>query len=81
LWGILEGLKLIQRKDHDKVIIQSNSLEVVKAIQGSISNASNLALIRRIQCILSQKDKWLLRYILREYNQVAELALTKIQDL
>ncbi|MBA0874644.1 hypothetical protein Goshw_019981, partial [Gossypium schwendimanii] len=27
LWGILDGLKLIQRRGHDKVIIQSHGLE------------------------------------------------------
>ncbi|MBA0828453.1 hypothetical protein Goarm_013125, partial [Gossypium armourianum] len=27
LWGILDGLKLIQRRDHDKVIIESDNLE------------------------------------------------------
>ncbi|KAK5818964.1 hypothetical protein PVK06_023918 [Gossypium arboreum] len=30
LWGILEGLKLIQRLDYDHVIIHSDSLKVVK---------------------------------------------------
>ncbi|MBA0687168.1 hypothetical protein Goari_014723 [Gossypium aridum] len=73
--GILEGLKLIKRGGHNKVIIQSDSLEVVKAIQGSIT--SNSALIRQIQCILSQEGKWLLRYILREHNQVVD-CLTKL---
>ncbi|MBA0668711.1 hypothetical protein Goklo_001598, partial [Gossypium klotzschianum] len=71
LWGILEGLKLIQRGGYDKVIIQSDSLEVVKAIQRSFFNSLNSALIRRIQCILSQEGQWLLLYIPREQNQVA----------
>ncbi|KAH1055550.1 hypothetical protein J1N35_033615 [Gossypium stocksii] len=48
LWGILEGLRLIQIRVHDKVIIQSDSLEVVKAILESTSIKSNSALIRRI---------------------------------
>ncbi|MBA0687417.1 hypothetical protein Goari_014960 [Gossypium aridum] len=46
LWGILEGLKFIQRRGHDKVIIQSDNLEVVKDILGSVSTASNLVFIR-----------------------------------
>lgn len=32
LWGILDGLKIIQRRGHDKVTIQSNTLEIIKAI-------------------------------------------------
>ncbi|XP_040960272.1 uncharacterized protein [Gossypium hirsutum] len=48
LWGILEGLKLIQRRGHDKVIIQSDNLEVVKDILGSVSTALNSVFIRRI---------------------------------
>ncbi|MBA0651924.1 hypothetical protein Goklo_019217, partial [Gossypium klotzschianum] len=55
LWGILEGLKLIQRRGHNEVIIQSVSLEVVKAILESTSTEANLTLIRRIQSILFQK--------------------------
>ncbi|MBA0574202.1 hypothetical protein Golob_001431, partial [Gossypium lobatum] len=70
-WGILERLKLIQRGGYDKVIIQSDSLEVVKAIQRSFFNSSNSTLIRRIQRILSQEGQWLLVYIPREQNQVA----------
>ncbi|MBA0746403.1 hypothetical protein Gogos_008925, partial [Gossypium gossypioides] len=46
LWGILERLKLSRHQGHDKIIIQSDSLEVVKAIQGSISTTLNSALIR-----------------------------------
>ncbi|KAK5833043.1 hypothetical protein PVK06_016853 [Gossypium arboreum] len=46
LWGVLEGLKLSQSRGHDKIIIQSDSLEVVKAIQGNISTTSNLAFVR-----------------------------------
>ncbi|MBA0831051.1 hypothetical protein Goarm_015541, partial [Gossypium armourianum] len=42
LWGILEGLRLIQRRGHNEVIIQSDSLEVVKAILESTSNEANL---------------------------------------
>ncbi|MFQ6664542.1 hypothetical protein Gotur_031616 [Gossypium turneri] len=53
-WSNLEGLKLSQRRGHDNIIIQSDSLEVAKAIQGSISTTLNSTLIRRIQNILSQ---------------------------
>ncbi|MBA0575383.1 hypothetical protein Golob_024045, partial [Gossypium lobatum] len=72
LWGILEGLGLIQRRGHNEVIIQSDSLEVVKDILESISTEANLALIRRIQSILFQEKLWFLRYIPRDQNQVTD---------
>ncbi|MBA0694217.1 hypothetical protein Goari_004533 [Gossypium aridum] len=68
LWGILEVLNFIRRRAHEKVIIQSDSLEVVKALQGSVSSISYSALTRRIQCILSQEGLWILRYIPKEHN-------------
>ncbi|KAH1079951.1 hypothetical protein J1N35_019712 [Gossypium stocksii] len=56
LWGILDRLKLIQRRGHDRVIIYTDCLEVVKAIRQSSSTSSNSALIRRIHNILSQEN-------------------------
>ncbi|KAH1063489.1 hypothetical protein J1N35_028476, partial [Gossypium stocksii] len=78
LWGILEGLRLIQRRRHDEVIILSNSLEVIKAILDSTSTEVNSALIKRIQSILFQEKRWILRYILRDQNQVADFLLNKL---
>ncbi|MBA0628908.1 hypothetical protein Godav_023538, partial [Gossypium davidsonii] len=49
LLGILEGLRLIQRRGHDEVIIQSDSLEAVKTILEITSTEANSTLIRRIQ--------------------------------
>ncbi|MBA0753672.1 hypothetical protein Gogos_021161 [Gossypium gossypioides] len=73
LWGILDGLKLIQRRGDAKVVIQSDSFEAVKAIHGSALKTSHSALIRRILRILSQENNWLLHYILREQNQSVDL--------
>ncbi|MBA0694308.1 hypothetical protein Goari_004619 [Gossypium aridum] len=85
LLRILEGLKLIRHRGHDKVIIQSDSLEVVKAIQGSVLDILYSTLIRWIQCILSQEGQWILRYIFREHNHVvdhlAKFALSNKEDL
>ncbi|KAH1039339.1 hypothetical protein J1N35_041082 [Gossypium stocksii] len=72
LWGILEGLRLIQQRGHDKVIIQFDSLEVVKAILDGKSNKENSALIRRIHSTLLHEKLWCLRYIPRDQNQVAD---------
>ncbi|MBA0748236.1 hypothetical protein Gogos_005081, partial [Gossypium gossypioides] len=70
--AIFEGLKLVQRRGHDCVIILSDSLDVVRAIQGSTSTTSNSTLIRRIQSILAQENLWVLHYIPREQNEVAD---------
>ncbi|KAG8481491.1 hypothetical protein CXB51_026341 [Gossypium anomalum] len=66
LWAILDNLKLIQRRGDAKVVIQSDSLEAVKAIHKNVSKTSYSALIRTIHRILSQESSWLLRYIPRE---------------
>lgn len=58
LWGIFEGVKLNQRRGHDKVITQSESLEAMEAILDNTSAMSSSALIRRIQNILSHKKQW-----------------------
>ncbi|KAH1074574.1 hypothetical protein J1N35_026902 [Gossypium stocksii] len=65
-------LKLAQRKGHDRVIILSDSLAVIQAIQGSNFAISNSALIRHIKNILSQERFWSLRYTPREQNAVAD---------
>ncbi|MBA0559227.1 hypothetical protein Golob_016203, partial [Gossypium lobatum] len=57
LWDILDGLKLIQQRGYNKVVIQLDSLEVVKAMHRSISKISNSALIRRIHHILTQESR------------------------
>lgn len=66
VWGILDGLKLLQRRGYAKVVIQSGNLEIVKAIHDSASKTSHSALIRRIHHILSQESNWAIRYIHRE---------------
>ncbi|KAK5818499.1 uncharacterized protein LOC108477987 [Gossypium arboreum] len=85
LWGILDGLKLIQRRGHNNVIIHSDSLEVVKAIHECGSKGSTSAMIRRIHRILSQESQWILRHISRENNYyadyLAKLAFEREEDL
>ncbi|KAH1121160.1 hypothetical protein J1N35_004320 [Gossypium stocksii] len=84
-WGILDGLKLIQRRGHSNVVIHSDSLEIVKAIHGNVLKISSSALIRRIHRILSKESHWTLRYIPKEENQcvdyLAKLAFERNEDL
>ncbi|KAG8478486.1 hypothetical protein CXB51_028213 [Gossypium anomalum] len=84
LWGILDGLKLIQCRGHDNVIIHSDSLEVVKAIHENVLKNSTSALLRRIHRILSQERQWIIRHTPREENKsadyLAKLALGRKED-
>lgn len=70
LWGILKGL--LQRKGHHIIIIQTDNLEVLQAIQEIDSSNSSSALIRRVHNILSHEQQWSIRYISREHNQVVD---------
>ncbi|MBA0662810.1 hypothetical protein Goklo_006879, partial [Gossypium klotzschianum] len=69
---IFEGLKLVQRRGPDCVIILLDSLDVVQVIQGSTLATWNSDLIQRIQSILAQENLWVLHYIPREQNEVAD---------
>ncbi|MBA0562559.1 hypothetical protein Golob_007594, partial [Gossypium lobatum] len=72
LWGILDGLNLLIDCGLDNVMIHSNSIEVVMAIQESSIGGSNTALIRRILQLLSQTSHWNIYNIPREENQEAD---------
>ncbi|MBA0783461.1 hypothetical protein Gotri_001170 [Gossypium trilobum] len=71
LYGFLDGLTLLQKQGYDRVLIQSDNLEMVKTICDRKLDRSNISLVRRIQQILKHEDKWLVRYTLGENNQVA----------
>lgn len=61
--GHFGGLFLLQKQGYDKVAIQLENLEVVKTIYDNHSVGSYSSLIRRIQQVLSNEDKWFLRII------------------
>ncbi|MBA0660059.1 hypothetical protein Goklo_012113, partial [Gossypium klotzschianum] len=52
LWGILDGLSLIHDSSFAGVMMQTDNLEVVKAIQETSSSILNSALISRIHHLL-----------------------------
>ncbi|MBA0627030.1 hypothetical protein Godav_004584 [Gossypium davidsonii] len=56
LWAIYDGLDLTLDQGHDKVLINTNSMEVVWAIQDMHSKDSNSTLIRRIRQLLAKID-------------------------
>ncbi|MBA0870685.1 hypothetical protein Goshw_015946 [Gossypium schwendimanii] len=65
LWGILDGLVLLIDQGYDNMLIQTDSLEAVKAIQESPSNGSNSTLVRRIHPLLSWIGHWSVWHISR----------------
>ncbi|MBA0796237.1 hypothetical protein Gohar_007021 [Gossypium harknessii] len=66
LWGILNSLSQVQEKQCNKVLIQTNSLEAIEAIQVSESMLSRSTLIRCIHHLLNNIGNWALEYIPRK---------------
>ncbi|KAK5771194.1 hypothetical protein PVK06_047378 [Gossypium arboreum] len=58
--GVLDGLTLLRNMSYDGVRIQSDSMEVVKAIQDFSQTSSNSALFRRIQHMLLNVRSWVI---------------------
>ncbi|MBA0619102.1 hypothetical protein Godav_028340, partial [Gossypium davidsonii] len=77
LWGILDGLLLLQKQGYDEVTVQLDNLENVISICESKLGGPKNSLIRRIQQILAFEEKWLLIYVPRETNRAAD-ALAKM---
>ncbi|MBA0643395.1 hypothetical protein Goklo_027692, partial [Gossypium klotzschianum] len=72
LWEILHGLALIHNEHYDGVLIQINSLEVVKAIQVSSFSNSNSTLIRRIHHLLLNVVSWDIQHFPRDCNKIVD---------
>ncbi|MFQ6651634.1 hypothetical protein Gotur_023885 [Gossypium turneri] len=72
LWGILDGLAFIHNMRRDGVLMQTDSLEVVQAIQDSSFSSSNSALIRRIHHLLLNARPWMIQHCPRVYNKIVD---------
>ncbi|KAK5772564.1 hypothetical protein PVK06_048853 [Gossypium arboreum] len=59
--------------EHDRALVQTNCLEVIKAIQEGYSVSSNSTLLWRIQQVLQSRNHWVIRHVPRKSNQVASL--------
>ncbi|MBA0841597.1 hypothetical protein Goarm_004081 [Gossypium armourianum] len=59
LWRILDGLNALLSRKFDKFLIQTDSIEVVKAPQIFTKTSLNSDLIRRIQQLLLKVGNWL----------------------
>ncbi|KAK5837294.1 hypothetical protein PVK06_013104 [Gossypium arboreum] len=51
LWSILDGLTLLLNRNLNRILIKTNSLEVIHALLKDDSTSSRLALVRQIQQI------------------------------
>ncbi|KAK5802876.1 hypothetical protein PVK06_030504 [Gossypium arboreum] len=74
-----QGLSQIVERGYDSVLIQSDCLEAVIAIQKGSSEGSNSALVRRIHQILLHFKQWDIKHISREENQEADHLIKLVQ--
>lgn len=84
-WGILDGLSLLIVNQCKRVLIQTNNLEVFKAIQDPDSKSSCSTLVRRIRQLLDSVRNWRLDHIPKEANkdadQMARMTFEREYDL
>ncbi|MFQ6627531.1 hypothetical protein Gotur_005497 [Gossypium turneri] len=81
LWGIKDGLELLLERNFDSVLIQTNSMEVINAIQEQASSGSELALVRRMHQLLSRIEYWTTRHIPRKDNKEADGITKLLQEM
>ncbi|KAH1057185.1 hypothetical protein J1N35_035250 [Gossypium stocksii] len=85
LWGILDSSDLLQKQGYNGVIIQSDNLEAVVAINNSKLEGSNSTPVEWILKILSIEEKWCLKYVPKETNKItdalAKMTISNYEDL
>lgn len=80
-WGILDDLKPIQDQGYKRVLIQTDSLEVVNAIQDYSFRGSNFALVRKIHQLLKIVRHWKIQHIPRDENKIVNGLVKMIRDM
>ncbi|MBA0656812.1 hypothetical protein Goklo_009142, partial [Gossypium klotzschianum] len=58
LWRILDGLLVLLSKGFKKATIQTDNLEVVKALQDNLMINSSIIMLRRIRRIMRTEGQW-----------------------
>ncbi|KAG8493054.1 hypothetical protein CXB51_010395 [Gossypium anomalum] len=80
LWGILDGILVSLSKGYKKVRIQSDNLDVVKALSMEVSVDSSITVLRRVKRLMLSEGQWEIKYIPRECNiitdQLAKISLS-----
>ncbi|KAK5772033.1 hypothetical protein PVK06_048294 [Gossypium arboreum] len=72
LWGILDGILILLTKGYKRVRIQTDNIEVVRALSMEETVDSGITLLRRVKRILRSEGQWEIMYVPREYNLVAD---------
>ncbi|KAL1152668.1 hypothetical protein V6Z11_A09G125900 [Gossypium hirsutum] len=67
LWGILDGILVSLSKSYKKVRIQSDSLEVVKALSMEVLVDSGNTILRRVKRLLRSEGQWEIKNSFRFY--------------
>ncbi|KAA3484878.1 putative LRR receptor-like serine/threonine-protein kinase [Gossypium australe] len=71
-WSILDGILLLLNKGFRRVIIQTDSLEVVQALNDLGIKESGVTVLRRAQRTMRLEGQWRILHIPREHNLVAD---------
>lgn len=68
LWGILDGVTLVQGRQHDRILVQTNNMKVIGAIKEALSKQSRSTIIRHITQLLRSVENWSIQHVPREEN-------------
>lgn len=74
-WGVLDNLKLILDWNYEKILIQTNSLKTVNAIQVESFEGS-----KRIHRLLKSVRYWKIQCIPHDENKIVDTLIKMIRD-
>ncbi|MBA0692966.1 hypothetical protein Goari_010486, partial [Gossypium aridum] len=63
IWGILDGLLVLLNKGYKRATIQTDNLEVVRALTMEEQVGSGITLLRMIQRLLCSEGQWEIKYV------------------
>ncbi|KAH1128836.1 hypothetical protein J1N35_000214 [Gossypium stocksii] len=72
LWEILDDLLVMPSKSFKRATIQTNNLEVAKALQENLMKNSGITVFRRVRRLMETEGQWCIRYVPRDFNKVAD---------
>lgn len=68
LWGILDGVLVMLEKGYEWATIQTDNLEVVKALTENEMEDSIITVLRRVERLIHSKGNWWIRFVNIEKN-------------
>ncbi|KAH1032557.1 hypothetical protein J1N35_044731 [Gossypium stocksii] len=80
LWGILDGLNFMVDRCFKKVLIQTDSIEVINAIMEDTRGISNSTIIRRIHQTLKKVEQWKIQHVLRDDNLIIDRLAKSVRN-